>query len=353
MLNALEQDILAEEYHYLQQGQIVQEANILTKFFMGIRNILKKIWEKICAFFKKIFNFFKGEKSTSNSITSDAKKTKTPKYLPKNDNEAKKLQLDLDKKVKEKNPNAEAPKVPKPIDIHITLSDISLCEKIIEKSASVDDINDRTVKFMMTKIKNINTISEFSDVINNDLPKLMIKDLFLGNFDTNKPIEQNIKNLIKIKKELKITGTDQDKHTLISISTELTNDEKRINRLFDHTKKEIDSAIKEVNEMQKEIEKFSKEIHDSGEDNSRTTLAELTGGDLPPIQCTVREGYNAIYGTRRRNARMITTISNIVTMIDKEAIQHIVSENRAVKNALRQIINYHERLNNIEKIIEG
>lgn len=91
MLNALEQDILAEEYHYLQQGQIVQEANILTKFFMGIRNILKKIWEKICAFFKKIFNFFKGEKSTSNSITSDAKKTKTPKYLPKNDNEAKKI----------------------------------------------------------------------------------------------------------------------------------------------------------------------------------------------------------------------------------------------------------------------
>lgn len=347
----LEHELLIEEYVNSKNGNIIQESNVIAKFFTTIRNILHKIWEKICAFFKKIFSFFKREKSTSNSIISDAKKTKTPKYLPKNDNEAKRLQIDLNKKVKEKNPNAEAPNVPKPIDIHITLSDVSLCEKVIERATS-NDMDDYTDEFM-AKMKNVNTISEFTHAINNDLPELVIKSLFLGNFDTNKSVEQNIKNLIKIKKELKITGTDQDKHTLISLSIELTNDEKRINRLFDNTKKELDLAIKEVNEIEKEAEKTDKEIRDMGADNLKTTLDEMFDTSaMPHIQCTMREGYNAINGFFKKSASLTTTISNIVTMIDKAAIQCIVSENRAVKNALRQIINYHERLNSIEKIIE-
>ena len=63
----INQAIMCCEYAYLKETgeEMVYEANVFTNLWAGIKKTAKKVWAKICQFFKKIFRWL------DNAVTSD------------------------------------------------------------------------------------------------------------------------------------------------------------------------------------------------------------------------------------------------------------------------------------------
>ena len=63
----INQAIMCCEYAYLKETgeEMVYEANVFTNLWAGIKKTAKKVWAKICQFFKKIFRWL------DNTVTSD------------------------------------------------------------------------------------------------------------------------------------------------------------------------------------------------------------------------------------------------------------------------------------------
>lgn len=81
-LQNIDSAIMVCEYAYLKENgtEMIYEENVMTNFFKKVKAMLKKAWDKIVAFFKKIFswlaNIIKSDKKFVEKYEADCKKAK-------------------------------------------------------------------------------------------------------------------------------------------------------------------------------------------------------------------------------------------------------------------------------------
>ena len=264
MCNILEQEILANSYNELKEsGYIVNEANILSSFFKGLLSILHKLWEKICAFFKKIFGIFKKDSKDNKEFVKEHEKHKVSNQAPKTPQEINQLKNKEEAKAKnkptewkengktyvdavayfdkmeEKLPNLESPKY----------MDMSQYSKVAKSHI---DILEKNIKDRINDIPKMNAWD--IDKVNAYIERLFPYRLICPGYDSTKSMEANYYSVYRSSE--KITYKQTDKDMFLKVIDDENQTISTINQMFNNTKKFFEDMKKQINQMEKDAEKL-------------------------------------------------------------------------------------------------
>lgn len=373
MCNILEQEILIEGYNYLlETGEVIHEDNIISKFFQGILSIVKKIWGKICAFFKKIFGIFKGNAKTDADFVATHAKIEPPKSIPvpKTEQDTKKLEKEVEKKIgdtslstrsngslsssdsgddepvdvsnrgqgnhtpehprtknieRSKNLSLEkkkpvknkmkpkTPKVPKVPDLWGW--DYTGLERTQFGCTTIDNLDDYQEKLRDLSIyNNCNSLEDIKNKSNEVLKEIPIK-IVGKNYDSSKSLDEQL--TVHYKGGRKQYSVD-DKKFLLDVIGATQKSMQILKKTFDRVKKYFGETKKYLEEMEK--------------------------------KCTTATGVDQ--NKYKEGASLIPSLLNILTTVNSVSSKGILNKTGQAKSLVEKIDKYYEQLKKVEKALK-
>lgn len=346
MCNILEQEMIIEEYQKLQESQIIHEDNIITKFFTGIKNIIKKIWGKIVAFFKKIFSFFKKEKSTVKKEVETSKKIEIPTIDEhKFDNAIKELKKSVETfkeldKIAEKI-DALKKSWPDPLNLIYTEYGMDNVDRLIKGfDAQFMGISMKIDKKLMGSATDVQKcINGFKFNWNKQWNEKMKS--IIHPYDDSKSFEENVNDYFGKTIKVKVTGTKRDREHLWNVINYYSEAQGILRTAFDNTKKQIEDAEKYVKEAQATLLKKEQESS-----NSNTAIM-IYNPNLPMKVNKVQE-FEIYKGILEHMASFYPKLLNMVTTIDSVSAKRMVHTLNGARSCLAKVDNYLKKLKEIE-----
>ena len=346
MCNILEQEMIVEECQKLQESQIIHEDNIITKFFTGIKNIIKKIWEKICAFFKKIFSFFKREKSTVKKEVETSKKIEIPTIDEhKFDNAIKELKKNVETS-KELNKIAEKINTltkswPDPLNLIYTEYGMDNVDRLIKGfNAQFMGISIKIDKKLMDSATDVQEcINGFKFNWNKQWNEKMKS--IIHPYDDSKSFEENVNNYFGRTIKVKVAGTKQDREHLWNVINYYSEAQGILRTVFDNTKKQIEDAEKYVKEAQATLLKKEQE-------SSNSNTAIMTYNPNLPMKVNKVQEFEIYKGILEHMASFYPKLLNMVTTVDTVSAKRMIRTLNGARSCLAKVDNYLKKLKEIE-----
>lgn len=219
-LQNIDSAIMVCEYAYLRENgtEMIYEENVITNFFKRVRTMLKKAWDKIVAFFKKIFNWL------SATVRNDKS------FVKKYEDKCKSAHpVDLDIKGYDYDIS-----VPENM-IGATLNIVKEVDGLTNENIKKDDTSTKILDAIRGKVCKVGNSSAPAEIKQDDFAVELKKALCNGQTDASTIKQFDCKKAIEEVKNAKLT-------------------KKALQDTYNMAKNVINTAISSVNRWEKEVQ---------------------------------------------------------------------------------------------------
>lgn len=260
----INQAIMCCEYAYLKETgeEMVYEANVFTNLWAGIKKTAKKVWAKICQFFKKIFRWL------DNAITSDKQWTK--KYEEKLKNmKGSSVTIDYEGyEYFEKLGGEVSPKFG------------NIFSPIIDGAGEMSDLSgDFYIDTEKNKVSGMKKVNEKAVTKKlNEIRAKVVGETWNGKDSNVDDFAEKVKKYLRGNKKTYSTISKDKLGTYIGIVRDGKITRRNLDTTYNLAKNTIDSIIKAVNAGEKNINEILKRKDSSSNQNASKSAHEIATG---------------------------------------------------------------------------